>query len=45
MSCGFDEKSEALKAGYKTIADIGKERIRRAAAHLGVELDMEVIVI
>ena len=27
--CG--EKSEAHKAGYKTIADIGKERIRRAA--------------
>ncbi|SDU55338.1 site-specific DNA-methyltransferase [Desulfobacula phenolica] len=26
--CG--EKSEAFKAGYKTIADIGKERIRRA---------------
>lgn len=26
-----DEKSEAYKAGYKTIADIGKERIRRAA--------------
>ena len=25
-----DEKSEAFKAGYKTIADIGKERIRRA---------------
>ena len=25
-----DEKSEAYKAGYKTIADIGKERIRRA---------------
>jgi adenine-specific DNA-methyltransferase len=24
-----DEKSEAFKAGYKTIADIGKERIRR----------------
>jgi len=24
-----DEKSEARKAGYKTIADIGKERIRR----------------
>lgn len=24
-----DEKSEALKAGYKTIADIGKERTRR----------------
>lgn len=25
-----DEKSEAAKAGYKTIAEIGKERIRRA---------------
>ena len=25
-----DEKSEAHKAGYKTIAEIGKERIRRA---------------
>lgn len=25
-----DEKSEAYKAGYKTICDIGKERIRRA---------------
>ena len=24
-----DEKSEAFKAGYKTIAEIGKERIRR----------------
>lgn len=26
-----DKDSEAYKAGYKTIADIGKERIRRAA--------------
>ena len=26
-----DEKSEAFKAGYKTVADIAKERIRRAA--------------
>ncbi|MGI6412337.1 MAG: site-specific DNA-methyltransferase [Syntrophomonadaceae bacterium] len=25
-----DEKSEAYKAGYKTVAEIGKERIRRA---------------
>lgn len=25
-----DEDSEAYKAGYKTIAEIGKERIRRA---------------
>ncbi|WP_273719619.1 MULTISPECIES: site-specific DNA-methyltransferase, partial [Bartonella] len=27
-----DEKSEAYKAGYKTICDIGSERIRRAGA-------------
>ena len=26
-----DEKSEAYQAGYRTIADIGRERIRRAA--------------
>ena len=26
-----EEESEAFKAGFKTIADIGKERIRRAA--------------
>jgi adenine-specific DNA-methyltransferase len=36
-----DEKSEACKAGYKTIAEIGKERIRRAGKlilkALGVE--------
>ncbi len=32
-----DEKSEAFKAGYKTIADIGKERIRRAAKKIGEE--------
>ena len=30
--CG--EKTEAFKAGYPTIADIGKERIRRAAQQL-----------
>lgn len=29
-----DENSEAFKAGYKTIADIGKERIRRAGARI-----------
>jgi len=32
-----DEKSEAFKAGYKTIAEIGKERIRRAAAKIKEE--------
>lgn len=30
--CG--EKSEAFKAGHKTIADIGQERIRRATQQL-----------
>lgn len=30
LSEACDEKSEAFKAGYKTIAEIGKERIRRA---------------
>ncbi len=29
-----DEKSEAAKAGYKTICEIGKERIRRAGAKI-----------
>lgn len=32
-----DEKSEAFKAGFKTIADIGKERIRRAAKKIDEE--------
>lgn len=30
-----DEKSEAFKAGYKNICEIGKERIRRAGAKIG----------
>lgn len=32
-----DEKSEAFKAGYKTICDIGKERIRRAGKKIKEE--------
>jgi adenine-specific DNA-methyltransferase len=32
-----DEESEAYKAGYKTIAEIGKERIRRAASKIKKE--------
>lgn len=32
-----DEKSEAYKAGYKTICEIGKERIRRAGAKILTE--------
>lgn len=32
-----DEKTEAYKAGYKTIAEISKERIRRSAAKIKEE--------
>ena len=32
-----DEKSEAYKAGYKNIAEIGKERIRRAGKKIKAE--------
>ena len=32
-----DEKSEAYKAGYKTICDIGEERIRRAGERILAE--------
>ena len=32
-----DEKSEAYKAGYKNICEIGKERIRRAAKKIAAE--------
>ena len=32
-----DEKSEAYKAGYKTICEIGEERIRRAGARIKAE--------
>ena len=34
-----DEDSEAFKAGYKTIADIGKERIRRVIKKIRKEQD------
>jgi adenine-specific DNA-methyltransferase len=33
-----DEKSEAYKAGYKNICEIGKERIRRAGRKINEEL-------
>ena len=33
-----DEKSEAYKAGYKNICEIGKERIRRAGAKILTEV-------
>ena len=35
-----DEKSEAYKAGYKTICEIGKERIRRAGDKIKSENSM-----
>jgi len=37
-----DENSEALKAGYRTIADIGKERIRRVIAKLKQNQESEL---
>lgn len=36
-----DEKSEAYKAGYKNICEIGKERIRRAGAKILAEAKQE----
>lgn len=37
-----DEKSEAYKIGYKTIADISKERIRKASKKIQQEIDAEM---
>lgn len=37
-----DEKSEAFKAGFKTIADISKERIRRAGIKIHQETETEI---
>lgn len=37
-----EDKSEAFKAGYKTIADISKERIRRAGKKIGEEIKAEI---
>ena len=36
-----EERGQAFQAGYKTIADIGKERIRRAAKKIGVEYSFQ----
>ncbi|MGN1239590.1 MAG: site-specific DNA-methyltransferase [Paludibacteraceae bacterium] len=36
-----EENSEAYKAGYRTIADISKERIRRAGAKIRTEIEAE----
>jgi adenine-specific DNA-methyltransferase len=38
----IDEKSEAYKAGYKTIAEISKERIRRAGKKIQEEIKKEI---
>lgn len=37
-----DEKSEAYRAGYKTIAEISKERIRRAGKKIQEEIQAEI---
>lgn len=37
-----DEKSEAFKAGYTSITEIGKERIRRAAKKIKEETDADI---
>ena len=37
-----DEKSEAYKAGYKTICEIGEERIRRAGQKILEEQDTQI---
>ena len=37
-----EENSEAYKAGYKTIADISKERIRRAGKKIEKEIKQEI---
>lgn len=37
-----EEKSEAFKAGYKNICEIGKERIRRAGAKIKAEQDGQI---
>ena len=38
-----DKKSEAFKAGYKNICEIGKERIRRAGEKIKEEIEKENI--
>ena len=38
-----DEKSEAYKAGYKTITEISKERIRRAGMKIHTEVEAEQV--
>lgn len=39
----LDEKTEAYKAGYDNICEIGKERIRRAGVNLNVEVSSQMI--
>ena len=38
-----DENSEAFKAGYKNICEIGKERIRRAGAKIKEEAGLTAV--
>jgi adenine-specific DNA-methyltransferase len=38
-----DPKGDAAKAGFETIADIGKERLRRVGRHLAGDADLDVL--
>ena len=38
-----DKKSEAFKAGYKNICEIGKERIRRAGAKIRKDIEDSIV--
>ena len=40
-----EENTDATKAGFTTIADISKERVRRAGKKVGIEIETEVIKI
>ena len=42
LSEATDEKSEAYKAGFKNICEIGKERIRRAAKKIKEETNADI---
>lgn len=40
-----EENTDATRAGFTTIADISKERVRRAGKKVGIEIETEVIKI
>jgi adenine-specific DNA-methyltransferase len=40
-----EENTDATRAGFTTIADISKERVRRAGKKVGIEIETEVVKI